>query len=80
MTIAKDTSGNAFDFDALPETGDFPMMPSDGSHTNDWDEGTNHPTVDLATNPLVATFSDLDLAPAREIVLTTEFDAEYWQE
>jgi hypothetical protein len=80
MTITRDASGDVFDFDAFPSTGAFAAITSDGSHTNDWDEGANGPTLDLATNPLVATFSDLDLAPAREILLTPEFDAEYWQD
>ena len=80
MTITRDASGDVFDFDAFPSTGAFSAIPADGSHTNDWDEGATLPTVDLATNPLVATFSDLDLAPARDVLMTPEFDAEYWQD
>jgi len=78
--MASDNSagGTAFDFDAYPATGTITIIPDDFARSDEWDDQPTLPAVDLATNPLVATFSDLDLAPAREILLAPEFDAEYW--
>jgi hypothetical protein len=80
MASDNDTGANAFDFDAYPATGTITVIPVGYARSDEWDEQSTLPTLDLATNPLVATFSDLDLAPAREILLAPEFDAEYWQD
>ncbi len=78
MASTCDTDGNAFDFDTFPATGAVASIPAGYSPTNDWDDGSSLPAVDFATNPLTASFTDLDLAPARDSPATTEFDAGYW--
>lgn len=74
-----DSVSNQFDYDTFPATGTISAITPGPFVTNDWEPEARLDHQRLAGDPLTATFSDLDLAPAREHLLTSaEFDASYW--
>ncbi len=70
-----------FDYDAFPMTGAISTISAPLPPSNDWEPDIALPIANLANDPLTATFSDLDLAPARDEILARieiDVDDEYW--
>jgi len=66
------------DFERFPSTATLTVVRPDLPPTEDWESGRLDAT-ELADDPLTATFSELDLAPARaELRHSAEWDADYW--
>jgi hypothetical protein len=75
-----DGSDFDLDFERYPNTATLTVFQQDLPPTEDWESGRfDRPAT--ADDPLTATFSDLDLAPAREELRhSAEWDADYWSE
>ncbi|MCU1549999.1 MAG: hypothetical protein JWR36_559 [Glaciihabitans sp.] len=72
------SSSSALDYDfdrALPER--MPELPDGMTSLEEWTDMRRETLPGLADDPLTATFTDLDLAPARAN-LPLEFDESYW--
>ncbi|MCU1469428.1 MAG: hypothetical protein JWQ39_577 [Glaciihabitans sp.] len=75
MSITSDE----FDYDTFPATDKISVVLPESLQTNDWGPEARLDRQTLANDPLTATLSDMDLAPAREQLLSrSEFDANYW--
>lgn len=66
-----------YDYDAAPHTGSMPVIAEGMSSLEDWTEMRREYLPGLADDPLTATFSDLDLEPARA-ALPVEFNEDFW--
>jgi hypothetical protein len=77
MSITSDE----FDYDTFPATGKLGGVVPESLHTNDWLPEARVDLQVLANDPLTSTLSDMDLAPAREQLLShSEADANYWSD
>jgi hypothetical protein len=78
------SSSDTFDFDAFPATGVLsvvaPTPPIGLGSMDDWESNALPPSIAELRNPLTATFSDLDLAPARDILPSSLEEPDYWLE
>jgi hypothetical protein len=74
------------DFEAYPSTGTLAIVRESASRLGDaslgdWEQAYKLDRPGLGTDPLTATFTDLDLAPARTTLQPAEPDhSEYWNE
>ena len=75
------STSDEFDYDTFTATGSITAILPGSLQTSDWMPEARLDPQTLANDPLTATFSDLDLAPAREQLLShSEFDANYWSD